>query len=109
MVYKGILWYSLLQWYTHSLECYTKGLPIEYQKSQRIKANKGITKDQRIPKNTKGLRNTIAEKRREKEKNKSQDSRQKNKVVFLFVALPQKNQIKKKVLKRSKIVLFGYC
>jgi hypothetical protein len=55
----------------------------------------------------------LRKKRREKEKRKGPkkkiETKEKNKVVFLFVALLQKNQIKKKVLKWSKIVLFGYC
>ena len=71
-------------------------ITIEYQRFQRTKANKGITKDQRIPKDQRtkeyqsGKRIKKAnEKQREKQRTKEKrekkgkDPRQKNKVVRL--------------------------
>ncbi len=79
----------------------TKG----FKEYQRIK---GIPKDQR----TKGPKNTKAGNRKEKEAlNPKSRLRPKKKKdwVFLFVALPQKIRIEKKVSKGPEIVLFGHA
>jgi hypothetical protein len=77
MVYKGILWYFFVPMVYSFFRMLLPKQTIEYQIFQTTKANKGISKDQRIPKDsrTQGPRNIIAE----KEKRKREEKRTKKK------------------------------
>ena len=100
MVYKGILWYSLLSKVFHCLQWYTKGIPIEYQRITNNKAIQMNTKGYKEYQRTKGPRNTKGPKDKEYQSGKQRKEKEalkpksrlrpkkKKDWVFLFVALP---------------------